>query len=350
MKAVQSSHRFEVLDGIRGVAALMIVMHHVSLGSKWHLLPGAWVSVDLFFALSGFVIMHSYGEKILAGMAFTRFALLRLIRLMPLYMVGVLMGVAPLVADVISGAPEAPSALHLLMLTGAQALLVPYVGHTEWLGAHTRLGGDSLFPLDPPAWSLFFELAGNFAFFGYLIVCRQIPRWLVAVALGVYVWLSLRSGVIHGGWSTGNVLFGVPRFASEFALGAVLYQFRPQPGSRLAIPAALAFALVLVGFNIDGQKVALANAVLMCPLAIWLASGVQAGPRLQRACHLLGEMSYPIYVIHLPLYAAGLYWFNLGAQAPAVQALLITGGGGLLALALARVDLRLRRQLLRRLT
>ncbi len=344
-----SSPRFEALDGIRGLAAIMVVIHHVVEHAGLDFLPGAWVCVDLFFTLSGFVIMHSYGDKIVEGIAFSRFAQLRLIRLMPLYIVGVLIGAAPHLADVMSGSPEAPSALHLGMLTAAQMFLVPYVGHAEWLGAHTRMGGDTVFPLDPPAWSLFFELVGNFGFFLYLAVFRKLPGWLVALAVGLYAVMALRSGVVHGGWSSWNFVYGLPRFATEFALGAMLYRVRPQPGPHLNAPAAVAFLLVLVGFNVHGDAAATVNALLLCPLAIWLASGAVTTAKLRRACDLLGDMSYPIYVIHMPIYAAALCWFHLGDLSPVVQALVIVVGGGLLALTLAPLDLRLRRYLQRRM-
>jgi peptidoglycan/LPS O-acetylase OafA/YrhL len=66
--------RFDALDGLRGIVALAVVIYHYGdhLGLPW--LPHAWVAVDTFFILSGFVLAHSYTRRVHAGMGFVDFA------------------------------------------------------------------------------------------------------------------------------------------------------------------------------------------------------------------------------------------------------------------------------------
>jgi peptidoglycan/LPS O-acetylase OafA/YrhL len=85
--------RFSALDAIRGIGAVAVMLlHFASLnGLSW--MPRAWIAVDLFFILSGFVLMHSYSQKITDGrLNFLAFFKIRLIRLMPLYLVGLVLG------------------------------------------------------------------------------------------------------------------------------------------------------------------------------------------------------------------------------------------------------------------
>jgi len=86
-----SLDRFEALDGLRGVAALSVVAAHVYF-LFGYAFPSIDLAVDFFFALSGFVLAHAYGERLRGGMGAGRFMLLRLIRLYPLYILGTTIG------------------------------------------------------------------------------------------------------------------------------------------------------------------------------------------------------------------------------------------------------------------
>src|SRR5437016_234007 len=88
--------RYEILDGMRGIAAFCVMIFHY-LGGSNGVFKNTYVGVDLFFILSGFVLTHSYGEKLLSGnLSFTGFMLRRLIRLYPLLIAGVTIGTAGL--------------------------------------------------------------------------------------------------------------------------------------------------------------------------------------------------------------------------------------------------------------
>src|SRR5476649_797527 len=106
MSAIKST-RFDLLDGLRGVAAIAVMLHHYTQHTGWDWFGGAWVAVDLFFVLSGFVIAHSYSKKILNGISFRDFTSVRLVRLAPLYLLGLALGVCAVFLSMAkSGAPQ----------------------------------------------------------------------------------------------------------------------------------------------------------------------------------------------------------------------------------------------------
>jgi len=83
-------HRFVALDSLRGLAALLVVLHHINGAGYLLSLPlfryGS-LAVDFFFVLSGFVIAANYGERLTQGFSIGRFMALRLGRVYPLHLV-----------------------------------------------------------------------------------------------------------------------------------------------------------------------------------------------------------------------------------------------------------------------
>src|SRR5882762_11377334 len=89
--AAPQRHTFVLLDALRGAAALCVVVYHyvgILYNHKWEWPPSAFLAVDFFFLLSGFVIMHAYARRLAAGMPTQQFFMVRLIRLYPLYFLG----------------------------------------------------------------------------------------------------------------------------------------------------------------------------------------------------------------------------------------------------------------------
>ncbi len=80
--------RFVVLDSWRGIAACLVALFHLDAYSHLYGVPflrNAWLFVDFFFVLSGFVIAANYQQRLLEGFGVGRFLLLRLGRLYPLH-------------------------------------------------------------------------------------------------------------------------------------------------------------------------------------------------------------------------------------------------------------------------
>src|ERR1700744_2642762 len=94
---------FEVLDGLRGSAAFLIVIFHLfnySFGfhGPWALVKHAYLAVDFFFALSGFVVAYAYDDR-WTRMSILQFFRIRLIRLHPLVLVGATLGLLGYLLD-----------------------------------------------------------------------------------------------------------------------------------------------------------------------------------------------------------------------------------------------------------
>src|SRR5262245_62002179 len=87
-----AGHRFVTLDGMRGVAAISVMLFHYLLSTSYHIFAHATYAVDFFFILSGLVLTHSYGYKISNGMTFSYFLKIRLIRLYPFIVIGSILG------------------------------------------------------------------------------------------------------------------------------------------------------------------------------------------------------------------------------------------------------------------
>src|ERR1700761_6004380 len=82
-------HAYPALDGLRGVAAIAVMLHHFRpLTAPW-LFAHGYLAVDLFFLLSGFVIAHAYDARFRKGLGVPAFLVIRLIRLWPMIAFGV---------------------------------------------------------------------------------------------------------------------------------------------------------------------------------------------------------------------------------------------------------------------
>lgn len=340
--------RFDLLDGLRGAAAIAVMVHHVSRPSGLNWLPGAWVAVDLFFILSGFVIAYSYSEKIKQGLSFRQFSLIRLIRLGPLYLLSLLIGLW-----VATTVPLGADELHL---TGAERMTsfvlglawLPYFHVWPWpVGPGS--GFFPLFPLNDSAWSLFFELIVNIGFFWYLVRhgrspgIQQVVMWFL-----LFLVLTLIFKKSNPGWGTTNFFLGFPRVIYEFFAGVLIYSLhlykKTPPKPLIFLVALLAFFL----FSVGNTLVCLANAVIFIPLTVVLMSTARVQGIATYVMKFLGEISYPLYVLHLPLYRLLMDFDEIKTLNAVPQTLVICLFCLCAAAMLWPVDMRLRKALMAR--
>ncbi len=332
--------RFYGLDGVRGVAAVSIMLFHYTQYNGLSWFKAAPMAVDLFFILSGFVIRHGYGDQIQRGLGFGVFLQHRWRRLWPIYMIGLVVGV---VAAGLQG--MRPTDLSVVAAMGS--VLLPNFFQTTWaLGNGGTVSG--IFPLNGTTWSLFFEICVNIAFFAYVALRRDTRLTGVAiVTCALYALCILIFGQVNPGWGIDNFWLGFPRVIAEFSLGVCLYNERhrlPRLPDWL-LPALGAIMLTLFLFA-DGRALLL-YVFLLAPLLILCSSRFEAGPKARNWCSSLGDMSYPLYIIHMPVYALVSQLLPLSHIPLAIR----TAGMALLAvtlsLGLARLDTRLRQRLRR---
>lgn len=144
-------HHFLALDGLRGVAAFIVMSFHgCAIFGISNVVNSAYMAVDFFFLLSGFVIAYAYDQR-LSGKSMTwwQFMTARMIRLYPMLFVGTAAGLFVFVALQIRHA-EFGIVISLLAGMGSFALLpVGLVLSTI------------AYPVNLPVWSLFFEFSVN---------------------------------------------------------------------------------------------------------------------------------------------------------------------------------------------
>jgi peptidoglycan/LPS O-acetylase OafA/YrhL len=186
---------FHSLNLLRGLAALAVVLFHASPIFGRQMAPSGYLAVDLFFILSGFVIAHVYDPRFAAGLTARSFILARMARFWPLFALGTVIGTGwTLLENVVSP----PAALSISETLGISALSLLYI---------PRITGADLFPLNVPAWSLFFELIVNAAFAIFFAASRT--RWLlgvIAVAGAVVASLAIADRFDAQSWGGGDEL------------------------------------------------------------------------------------------------------------------------------------------------
>lgn len=208
---LNSKQHFEILDGLRGIAALAVVIFHfmewVFADVSKNFIGHGFLAVDFFFCLSGFVIAYAYDNR-MRQMGVAEFLKSRLIRLHPLVVLGSILGFLGFLLDPFA-LPLAYDAGKLIWLFVCSLFLIPLPLMEE--------RAFNLFAFNAPSWSLFWEYVANI--FYAFILCKMGRRSLAALtilaAVGISI-VSYRAGNLLGGWAKDNFLDGGARVAYSF--------------------------------------------------------------------------------------------------------------------------------------
>jgi peptidoglycan/LPS O-acetylase OafA/YrhL len=293
----QGSSHFAVLDGWRGLAAIVVCYGHATHGAN---VPGFVLAVDFFFVLSGFVIARSYGERMANGtMPFTEFVRVRLIRLYPMLFVSTLLAFVIFSARILINHETGLFAPGLKSFT-LSLFLLP----NQFLAGTGHHGLEWAWPLNLPSWSLFFELIANFVWaaivwrFGYRN--WSVAVILLAIAYGLTVW-HLRTTDFGDRWD--SVPWGFARIAYSFAAGLAVYQLYMCSifTAMKFIPSFISTIILLLCFFTYQGKIEALQVVFIFPLLVLAGAHAKVGPFAQRFGLWLGAISYPLYLIHWPL-------------------------------------------------
>lgn len=320
-----SKPHYEILDGLRGVAALLVVLFHVfeihSHGDhSKQIINHGYLAVDFFFLLSGFVLGYAYDDR-WGKMTLKDFFKRRIIRLQPMIIIGSIIGAllfyfqdSPALGW--GGINEVPVwKMLLVMLIGFT--LIP-VGK----GLDIR-GWNEMHPLNGPAWSLFFEYIANIV---YALVLRRVSKIvlaiLVVVAAGFTIHYALTNpnGDIIGGWSIDDstqLKIGFIRLAFPFLAGLLLARMGKLRYTKNAFLSAALLLVVLLSVPRLGDADSLwlnrlyecFCLIIMFPFIIWLGAGGKVqGYKASKVCKFLGDISYPIYITHFPIAYVYMAW------------------------------------------
>lgn len=282
---------FLTLDGLRGVAAVFVAMRHTGFFHNLGV-EGGYMAVDLFFALSGFVIAHAYERRLAAGLGAGRFLALRYLRLWPVYVLGAGLGLVSALCHALPGRDNLNLA-EIGRVAPFALVMLP--------GPHIR---PMLYPVDSVAWSLALELVVNLA---YALVWRRLRDWralaaVIALSAAALIAAVAWFGKLDVGFTWHNAWGGLPRVVFSFAAGLAVQRLYRRWPLRLPLSAWAPLALLpaLIWKPIDPVVYPLACVIVVFPPLVALAAWTEPGRWSARLFAWLGAASYPLYALHRP--------------------------------------------------
>lgn len=303
-----TKQHFDILDGLRGVAALAVVLFHfmewIFVDFSKNFIGHGFLAVDFFFCLSGFVIGYAYDNRI-EKIGIAQFFKLRLIRLHPLVIMGSVLGLLGLLLDPFAS-PIAYEHGKLALLFICSLLLIPFPLMEE--------RAFNLFSLNAPSWSLFWEYVANiiYALILYKVSRRLLIALTILAAAGICI-VSYQAGNLLGGWSKDTFLDGGARVAYSFLAGLLIYRSNWIIKNRLGftvltILLILAFIMPWTEWNWLTETLVV---VFYFPLLVSLGAGSNLSPQWKKVCQFSGNISYPLYMTHYAaIWVFGNYFTN----------------------------------------
>lgn len=367
--------RYFILDGLRGVAALMVVIFHLSEAFSYdpvykHLNHG-YLCVDFFFVLSGFVIGYAYEDKMKSGLI-SRWDFLkaRFIRLQPMVLFGIILGAGLFFfqeCNYYAGIGNA-SVGYVFQNMIMSFFMIPVTPEFN------VRANEEMFVLNIPQWSMVFEYIANIIF--CLFVFKLGKKGLIAL-VGFFAVLLVDSALslnlfgmlqphdypcsLNAGWSLTSEQFyiGISRVGFSFFTGLLLFRLLRKPENtntelkKSRIPVFALCSLIIIAIvctdQIGGYQHPLYDGIfslfcvcILCPLTVYIGSQrIALSERTKNMCSFLGRLSYPLYLAHYPLVYLFFTWMDTHHDASFAKLAFMSITTFLLSIALAYAALKL---------
>lgn len=317
-----TKYRYDILDALRGVAALSVLCFHLFEGIAFaakdptqHMFHG-FLAVDFFFILSGFVMGHAYDNQ-WKEMSIKDFVLRRIVRLHPMVIMGAVLGVAAFILQGCTrwdGSEVTPSTILIGFILAL--FLIPSPSSTD------LRGNTEMFSLNGPHWSLFFEYIGSwcYALLLHRLSDKKLTFWVISAAILLTansIWMN--EGMIAYGWSSEplNAWGGLLRLSFGYPAGLLIARiYRKCNPQALHLPIltltglALILLLSIPHLGKAGLFYQLFCVFIAFPLIIWCGARGRIAGTGKSLARVLGEISYPLYAIHYPLIYLYIYWIE----------------------------------------
>ena len=360
-----SKPRYEILDGLRGVASVIVVIFHIfesySAGPAYQFINHGYLAVDFFFVLSGFVIGYAYDDR-WGKMGTWGFFKRRLVRLHPMVVFGTVVGICfyylgqcglfPLIGNI--------PAWKVILAFVMGCLMIP-------CGPRMDIRGWGEFnTFNGPNWSLTWEYLGNIL---YAFIFRRLPNIILGILVAAAGFLTLdlclnlnvfgllteaRNSQMYtpiGGWSltSEQVYIGLTRLFYPFLAGLLLSRI----GKRIRIHGGFWWCSVILAVVLSipcvGGEGSILNGIynafciiVIFPLIVMIGAGsVINGAKGNRICDFLGQISYPLYITHYPLMYVQMCWVYSHPDAPLFAHLTMNIGVVVLSVFIAWAALKL---------
>ena len=298
-KLLKTRPHFEILNGMRGLAALVIVVFHfmeiiITDFSRIYIAHG-FLAVDFFFVLSGFVVAYAYDNRI-AGMGLKTFIKLRLIRLQPLVVIGSILGLLTFVFDPYTNIYAAYGFRETAMLFITSVFMIPYPVVSERYF--------NLFNLNAPSWSLFWEYVANLAYATILFrASKKILTILVVIGAVALFYIGWQYGNLLGGWNGETFLHGFARISFSFSMGMLIHRSGWIIKNKLGLLGMCALLMLAFLVPYNEQWTWLIEPLIVIfyfPLLVSLGAGATLSSKYNKINKLSGDISYPLYMTHYP--------------------------------------------------
>lgn len=299
---ISSKPRYEILDGLRGVAAVMVLVYHICephWGQTTQPVAHGYLAVDFFFVLSGFVIGYAYDDRWSNGLSLKEFMKRRITRLHPMVILSAMINLVCM-AFLMGGIIFLDVSWGIVLLAWVLSMLmIPGLGGQVFLISGTQ-------------WTLFYEYLANVL---YATVVRRMSNkvlYTIVALCGCWTFLFLTCypeshGVMAGGWefTASDILRAFTRLLFPFFGGLALFRInrliQVSKGflwTSLIVLAILLFPHLGCPTWVNGLYEALVIAFLF-PLIINIGAGSPLkGKRTTKICTFLGEISFPLYISH----------------------------------------------------
>ena len=360
-----SKPRYEILDGLRGVAAVLVVFFHAletySGGQATQIINHGYLAVDFFFLLSGFVIGYAYDDR-WDKMTVWGFFKRRLVRLQPMVIMGTVVGICFYGLGQCEGFPligHIPG-WKLLLAFVMGCLMIPCGVKMDIRGwAETN-------SLNGPNWSLTWEYLANIL---YAFVFRKLSKPALAVLAGLAAFCTLdvcldwnvfglltaeraaNAYTVIGGWSLTpeQMYIGATRLFYPFLIGLLISRVGKFINIKdgfwwcsLILAVLMSIPCVGGGGNILNGIYNAACILVLFPIVVMMGAGSTIKcERSAKVCTFLGEISYPLYITHYPLMYAQMAWAWSHPEAPAYLHVTVSVGVVLLSIGIAYASLKL---------
>lgn len=357
---LESKQRYEILDGLRGVAAMLVVCYHLfetySKGPAEQVLNHGYLAVDFFFVLSGFVIGYAYDDR-WDRMSMKNFFKRRLVRLHPMVIMGTIIGA---LFFYLGDCPQ----FRLIMQTPWWLMLLMMLLGFTMIPALTKWdirGWSETNPLNGPTWSLMWEYLANIL---YAVFIRHFSK----TGLKIFVFLSALLtiniamnidvlGILKfhapytmiGGWSVtpDQLYIGISRLLYPFFMGLLLSRMHKLIKVRagfwwcsLMVAAVLVMPRLSSELWVNGIYESVSILILF-PLIVSMGAGSSVTGKSVKYCKFLGEISYPLYITHYPLIYMQMSWAAAHPNAPLGTVICVSASIFLLAIGIAYSSLKL---------
>ena len=330
---LRSKQRYEILDGLRGVAALMVIIFHFfelySFGNpSKQIINHGYLAVDFFYVLSGFVLGYAYDDR-WDKMSYWDFYKRRLIRLHPMVIAGSLLGMCYFFLGECINSPniESVNPLYFFLTIIMSILMIPCPAQMDIRG----WGETNSF--NGPNWTLTYEYIVNIL---YSLIFRRLHTIIIGILtlasalllvnltcnFDIFNVMNERESnkyTVIGGWSLTSceLCVGFARLFYPYFAGYLVYRLK----LKIRIPYSFIIcSIILITFlsmpRLEKEGYPIFNGIyeaiviiLIFPLVIIIGAGdTTKNEILTKICKFIGELSYPIYITHYPIIYMNSAW------------------------------------------